>query len=151
MSDTEWQRFLTEVVTPRFPQGLTVLEANACGVPAVASDVPGLRDSVRHDRSGLLVPHADVEAYAGAIVRLLREQETWRRLRAGALSWAAEFTWDNVTDRIEALITGAVSAASAAGDRGGGAPARAPGGEELTRAPSAEGVGREPGGEDVAR
>jgi len=28
VSDTEWQRFLTEVVTPRFPQGLTVLEAS---------------------------------------------------------------------------------------------------------------------------
>ena len=36
--------------------GLTVLEANTLGTPAVAYDVPGLRDSVRDGRTGWLVP-----------------------------------------------------------------------------------------------
>jgi glycosyltransferase involved in cell wall biosynthesis len=97
--------------------GLTVLEANACGTPVVASDVPGLRDAVLHDRSGLLVPFADVEATAAAIVRILGDDATWRRLRAGALAWSARFRWDTVTDQMEQVI-----AHMAVGDR---MPARA--------------------------
>ncbi len=84
--------------------GLTVMEANACGAPAVASDVPGLRDSVRHEETGLLVPFGDVDAWTAAILRLLQEAETWRRLRAGALAWAARFGWDAITDQVEAVI-----------------------------------------------
>jgi len=84
--------------------GLTVLEANACGTPVVASDVPGLRDAVLHDRSGLLVPFADVEATAAAIIRILGDDATWRRLRAGALAWSARFRWDAVTDQVEQVI-----------------------------------------------
>ncbi len=53
--------------------GLTVLEAAACGAPAVASDSPGLRDSVRHDETGLLVPHGDADACASALLRLLTD------------------------------------------------------------------------------
>jgi len=84
--------------------GLTVLEANACGTPVVASDSPGLRDSVRHEQTGLLVPHADVAAAADAIIRILRDEDEWRRLRRGALAWAAGFRWDAVTDQIQAVI-----------------------------------------------
>ncbi len=84
--------------------GLTVLEANACGTPAVASDVPGLRDAVRHEQSGLLVPFGDVQATGNAVVRILRDEDTWRRLRAGALGWAAEFRWDRVADQVQAVI-----------------------------------------------
>ncbi len=90
--------------------GLTVLEANACGVPAVASDVPGLRDAVRRDETGLLVPYGDVGAFAEAIARILRDHDTWRRFRAGALAWAAEFDWDAVTDAIETMIEGLTAA-----------------------------------------
>ena len=84
--------------------GLTVMEAAACGVPAVASDSPGLRDSVRHDETGLLVPHGDVGACATAMLRLLMDDPTWNRLRTGALAWAARFSWDAVTDEVEAIV-----------------------------------------------
>jgi glycosyltransferase involved in cell wall biosynthesis len=97
--------------------GLTILEANACGVPAVASDVPGLRDSVRHEETGLLVPHGDVEALAAALRGVLTDDATWTRLRAGAMRWAANFTWDAVTDQIQAVIERV--AAGAAPARGG--------------------------------
>ncbi len=84
--------------------GLTILEANACGTPAVASDVPGLRDSVRHDHTGMLVPHGDVLACAAALRRLLTDDVVYERLRAGALRWAAHYTWDAVTDQMQAVI-----------------------------------------------
>jgi glycosyltransferase involved in cell wall biosynthesis len=84
--------------------GLTVLEAAACGVPAVASDSPGLRDSVRHDETGILVPHGDVAQCAAALLRLLTDDTLWNRLRIGALAWAARFGWDAVTDEVEAVV-----------------------------------------------
>lgn len=84
--------------------GLTVLEANACGTPTVASDVPGLRDAVRHDESGLLVPFGDVGATAEALLRILTDDGVWRRLRTGALAWSARYTWDAVADEVEAMV-----------------------------------------------
>jgi glycosyltransferase involved in cell wall biosynthesis len=86
--------------------GLTVLEANACGVPAVASDVPGLRDAVRADETGLLVPHGDVEQLTAAIARLLTVDTERQRLAAGARAWSLQFSWErsmrHLLDLIEA-------------------------------------------------
>ncbi len=84
--------------------GLTVVEANSCGVPVVASDSPGLRDAVQHERSGLLYPHGDAAACGDAILRVLHDPETWRRLRDGGLEWSATFSWDTAADQTEAVI-----------------------------------------------
>lgn len=73
--------------------GMTVLEANACGVPVVAADVPGLRDSVRHRMTGLLVPWGDAESLAAALGNLLRDDPLHARLSAGARAWARSFSW----------------------------------------------------------
>lgn len=74
--------------------GLTNIEANACGTPVVATDVPGLRDSVRHGETGFLVPFGDADAFAGAILAILRDPALAARLRENALAWAAEHDWE---------------------------------------------------------
>ena len=74
--------------------GITTIEANACGVPVVASDVPGLRESVRADKTGLLVAHGDVAELATAISTLLSQNKTRERMAKNALAWANEFDWD---------------------------------------------------------
>jgi glycosyltransferase involved in cell wall biosynthesis len=84
--------------------GLTVLEANACGVPTVASDVPGLRDAVRPGETGVLVPHGDVEALAGAIARLLTSDAERQHLAAGARAWSLQFSWERSTEHMLRLI-----------------------------------------------
>jgi glycosyltransferase involved in cell wall biosynthesis len=56
-------------------QGLALLEAMAAGIPAIASDVGGVGDVVRDGETGLLVPPADSEALAAAIVRLANSPE----------------------------------------------------------------------------
>jgi glycosyltransferase involved in cell wall biosynthesis len=84
--------------------GLTVLEANACGVPAIASDVPGLRDAVRDGETGVLVPYGNVAELSTAIVRVLQDDTYRRRLSAGARAWAQRFTWDAVVDDLAAVI-----------------------------------------------
>ncbi|GIW40966.1 MAG: glycosyl transferase family 1 [Candidatus Binatia bacterium] len=78
--------------------GLTVLEAAACGIPTVASDVPGLRDSVVNGQTGVLVRHGDVEGVAVALVGLLRDEAERRRLGRNARLWAETFSWDAVAE-----------------------------------------------------
>jgi glycosyltransferase involved in cell wall biosynthesis len=74
--------------------GLTVTEANACGAPAVASDVPGLRDAVIDGETGLLYEYGNIEQLAEKILLLLRDERLRMRLAAGALSYAQSLTWD---------------------------------------------------------
>jgi glycosyltransferase involved in cell wall biosynthesis len=74
--------------------GVTVIEANACGTPVVASNVPGLRDAVVDGETGLLVPYGDVEALAGRLKEVLGDDARRERLAGNALDWAARFSWD---------------------------------------------------------
>jgi glycosyltransferase involved in cell wall biosynthesis len=79
--------------SPKEGWGLTVIEANQCGLPVVASDRPGLRDSVRHGETGELVPWGDERAMADAALSLLRDQARWTARSEAARRWAAGFSW----------------------------------------------------------
>jgi glycosyltransferase involved in cell wall biosynthesis len=59
-------------------QGLALLEAMAAGIPVIATAVGGVGDVVLEGRTGMLVPAADPEALAGAIVRLWSAPEEAR-------------------------------------------------------------------------
>ncbi|MBI2595067.1 MAG: glycosyltransferase, partial [Candidatus Colwellbacteria bacterium] len=72
VTEEEKVRLLQEAwvfVNPSYIEGwgITTIEANACGTPVVAADVPGLRDSVNNPHCGLLVEHGNHEAFAEAI------------------------------------------------------------------------------------
>jgi glycosyltransferase involved in cell wall biosynthesis len=79
--------------------GLTSIEANACGTPVVATDVPGLCDSVRHGETGFLVPFGDAAAFAGALEKLLGDAELWQRLSGHARRWAEAHSWEPAFER----------------------------------------------------
>ncbi len=83
--------------------GMVLTEALAAGIPVVASDIPGYREVVRDGEDGLLVPPRDVDALAAAAERVLTDGELAVRLRSGARARAEEFSWDAVTDRLEAI------------------------------------------------
>ncbi|MDY7103271.1 MAG: glycosyltransferase [Actinomycetota bacterium] len=61
-----------------------LMEAAACGVPVIATDVPGCRDVVERDQTGLLVPASDPVALADAIGQLGRSPELRSGLAAAA-------------------------------------------------------------------
>jgi glycosyltransferase involved in cell wall biosynthesis len=84
--------------------GLTVLEANACGTPVIASDVPGLRDAVKKDETGILYPYGNVDELAARIVQIISDEPLRMRLAANALSWAGEFSWDVAARRTLEVI-----------------------------------------------
>lgn len=97
--------------SPKEGWGLTVIEANCCGLPVVASDAPGLRDSVRDGATGLLTPTGDAEAMAAAALALLRDPARRDAMGAAARSWAAGFRWDRcVAESLELMAAVAAEA-----------------------------------------
>ena len=85
--------------------GLTVLEANTVGTPAVAYDVPGLRDAVRDGVTGWLVPAG--EGLATSVTAALEELENpaqRQRYADHARAWAARFSWDASAERLARVL-----------------------------------------------
>jgi glycosyltransferase involved in cell wall biosynthesis len=71
--------------------GMVIVEAEAMGVPVVASNVPGPIDAVRHEETGLVVPVKNAGALAAALQILLLDST--KRAAYGAA--AAAFASDN--------------------------------------------------------
>lgn len=74
--------------------GLTISEAASQGTPAVAYDVDGLRDSVRHMETGMITaPNPD--ALSKAILTLTADKQTYQRLQKAGWQWAQELNFEN--------------------------------------------------------
>lgn len=84
--------------------GITTIEANACGTPVIASNVPGLRDAVQDKNSGLLVPYGNVKLTAEAILAVLTDARLRHKLERGALQWAHRFDWDRSAEKALKII-----------------------------------------------
>jgi glycosyltransferase involved in cell wall biosynthesis len=84
--------------------GLTVIEANSCGVPVVASDVPGLRDSVVDEKTGLLFEYGNIEQISQKLLLMLRDEHLRSRLRSEAIFWAHSFNWDDSAGKMIDLM-----------------------------------------------
>jgi phosphatidylinositol alpha-mannosyltransferase len=81
--------------------GLVLAEAFACATPAVASDIPGYA-AVAVPEAAMLVPPADPDALAAAVVDLLGDEE--RRVEMGRAARAhalANYAWDDIARRLE--------------------------------------------------
>jgi glycosyltransferase involved in cell wall biosynthesis len=87
--------------------GLTSIEGNACGAPVVATDVPGLCDSVRDGETGFLVPFGDAPAFAAAVERLLDDGALWRSFSDNGRRWAAAHTWEPAYEVTRAALLAA--------------------------------------------
>ena len=78
--------------------GISNVEAMACGTPAIASNSPGLRESVVHEQTGFLVPHGDHRALAAAMERIARDTGLRERLGKAGRDFASRFSWDRAAD-----------------------------------------------------
>ncbi len=90
--------------SPKEGWGLTVIEAAACGTPSLASDSPGLRDSVRHGITGYLVPHGDSAALAARMLDLAGHPDLVAGLGRAARAHACAWSWDDAAAATEAHL-----------------------------------------------
>lgn len=93
-------------VTPSMKEGwgITVIEANRCGTPAIAYNVSGLRDSIVNNESGLLVESGNIEEIAAAIIKVLKENEFQEKLSKNAFEWSKNFSWDKSAKEFDDII-----------------------------------------------
>jgi len=107
----DWMRRSHVIVNPSPKEGwgLTNIEANACGTPAIASDADGLRDSVRDGDTGLLFPYGDHFALGDCLTRILLEETLRNSLSHNALAWAKTFTWERAAEETMAVVDSIVS------------------------------------------
>jgi glycosyltransferase involved in cell wall biosynthesis len=92
------------LASPKEGWGISNVEAAACATPVLASDSPGLRESVRHGETGFLVPHGDVPALAERMVALAGDPDLVERLGRGARRFAEELSWERAARATEAHL-----------------------------------------------
>lgn len=96
--------------------GVVICEASATGLPVVATDVGGVRETVTHGVTGLLVPPDDVQALADAVCELASDPAKRRSFgAAGRKMVCARFEWHESVASFEAVLTAAVTARPAGG------------------------------------
>lgn len=97
--------WLTVNASAREGWGLSVLEANARGVPALAYGVPGLRDAVHDGVTGWLVDPAErLAPMLARTLELLAEPDVAERYSVAAIAWAASFSWERTTDHLARML-----------------------------------------------
>lgn len=78
--------------------GLTVPETGLVGTPAVGYNVPGLRDVIKNEVNGILVPPR-VKAMTKEVNLLLAETKRYKKLQKGAIREAKKYNWDETAKR----------------------------------------------------
>jgi glycosyltransferase involved in cell wall biosynthesis len=96
------------VTSAREGWGLVVTEANAFGTPAVAYDVPGLRDSIQHHETGLLVP-ASPAVLAEAMIRLWQDRHLYQQLSSAAIAASTVFSFEETARAFRTELTAALA------------------------------------------
>jgi glycosyltransferase involved in cell wall biosynthesis len=85
--------------------GVAVIEASACALPVVVSDVGGLPEVVRDGQTGLIVPRDDVPALQAALKRLVLDASLRERLgRGGRAHVEREYEWGHCVDVMERCL-----------------------------------------------
>src|SRR3954468_20586685 len=98
--------------SPKEGWGITNLEAAACSTPVVASNSPGIRESVRDGETGYLVPHGDVVAMAAAMDRVAASRSLVEELGRNARRFAETFTWERAANETAAHLERVVASPS---------------------------------------
>lgn len=84
--------------------GLVNIEANSVGTPVVGYKVQGIRDSVLHNKTGLLVNKGDYKKMAMDILDLVKDPKRYGAFQENSKKWASEFSWSKSTELSLKLI-----------------------------------------------
>lgn len=79
--------------------GINVIEANSMGVPAVGYNVPGLQDSIKNGKTGLLTKENSIDGLTEMIERLIVDTKLYNQLSKEAVKWSKNFTWEKTGEK----------------------------------------------------
>lgn len=90
------------------PFGYIPLEAMACGTPVVGIKEGGVRETVLHNKTGLLTQR-DEKDFADAVIRLLKDDELWNRMSATGIkyiesAWTLEKAGERLLEHIYRVL-----------------------------------------------
>ena len=114
VTDEEKEKLFTQAWVAVHPSivegwGISNIEANLCGTPVVAANVDGLRDSVIHNKTGLLVESRNIHAFTSAIDNLLSNSKMRENMGIEARKWANNFSWDTSADSFYSLFSNLIN------------------------------------------
>ncbi len=95
---------LITVTSTKEGWGLIVTEANSQGTPAAVYNVDGLRDSIRHNKTGLVTKRNTPQQLAEAIVTLLTNQQRYNAMRKTGWQWSKTITFDKSYQQFKKAI-----------------------------------------------
>jgi glycosyltransferase involved in cell wall biosynthesis len=93
----------TVFVLPSYYEGLptSLLEAMACGVPVVTTNVGSIPEIVQNNQNGIIVPKGDPRAIAEAVLNLLKDKQKRLRIgRAARKTVELRYDWNKLVDRL---------------------------------------------------
>ena len=93
------------VLIPSVREGwnLVATEAMACGSVPIAYNVPGLRDSIENNKTGILVSPTP-NALTDASISLLKDERTRSKLARNGFTYSQKFSWNNTYEDFKKLI-----------------------------------------------
>lgn len=84
--------------------GLVNIEANSVGTPVVGYNVHGMRDSVKNNKTGILVKRGDFRSLAESVLKLVNDKESYREFQERCKKWASKFSWEKARKESLELI-----------------------------------------------
>lgn len=122
----DWYRRSAVFCLPSVQEGfgIVLLEAMAAGIPIVATTAAAIPEVVPHRRAGILVPPADSQALAAALVELLASPELCAEFGSFGSQYVERFTWEQVAAQflmqVNQLLPGLIPPRSPAGSQTNG-------------------------------
>jgi glycosyltransferase involved in cell wall biosynthesis len=86
--------------------GLVAIEANACGTPTIAFDVPGLCEAIKHGHTGFLAQTED--QFVQSMLRIIEDQQLRDEMSRAALVHTRAFDWDETALRMLRVLDGQI-------------------------------------------
>ena len=98
------------ILIPSVREGwnLVPVEANCFGAIPVGYNVPGLRDSIVHGETGVLVELKNIDAFAGAMIDFISDEKYRTYLSGSAYLWSQNFNWEKSSNLFFHIIEDAL-------------------------------------------
>jgi glycosyltransferase involved in cell wall biosynthesis len=104
--ETEWVKgSIAAVTSDQESFGMTIVEAMRCGLPVVSTACPvGPAEIIQDGVDGVLVPTGDIDAVAGALLRLMNDDELRGQLASAAVTNARRYDPSLIAEQYERLF-----------------------------------------------